>query len=340
MILGLLDEAVANGARQSRACWVLGLDPRTVQRWRRQGIGDDRRAGPRGKPKNSLSDQERAKIVEIANSPEHRDLSPKQIVPGLADQGIYVASEATFYRTLREENLLQRRGREAAPTKRHRPTEYTATGQNQVWSWDITFLRAAVRGTFYRLYLVLDVWSRKIVGHEVHETESSELAAALIDDAHRTERVEAGSLVLHSDNGSPMKGATLLAKLQDLEVVASFSRPSVSNDNPFSESAFRTAKYRPEFPVKPFESLAEARRWAASFVAWYNAVHLHSAISFVTPDDRHAGRDRAILENRRRVYESARARRPERWSGQTRDWSHVHTVTLNPEPKLEEAATG
>ena len=153
-------------------------------------------------------------------------------------------------------------------------------------------------------------------------------------------------LVLHADNGSPMKGATMAATMQKLGVIPSFSRPSVSNDNPYSESLFRTMKYRPEYPSKPFESIGQAQAWVDAFVTWYNAEHLHSAIRFVTPDDRHYGREEAILANRQNVYEQARSSNPERWSGQIRNWRPVRLVWLNPEkadgtsqtPSLKQAA--
>ena len=335
MILGLLDEALTGGARLARACEVLEIDPRTPQRWKRNGIGDDRRAGPLTQPANALTAAERARILEIANTPEFRDKSPKQIVPILADRDQYLASEATFYRVLRTARQIHHRATSKAPSKRHRPEAYAAMGPNEVWSWDITYLRSALRGSFFYLYMVLDIWSRKIVGFEVHEQESSDFAAWLLEASCDAEGVPSGSLVLHSDNGAPMKGATMLAKLQQLGVATSFSRPRVSNDNPFSESAFRTAKYRPDFPSKPFASLEEARSWAATFVRWYNTEHLHSSINFVTPDDRHAGRHVEMLETREQVYAEAKQRHPNRWSGDTRDWSPVQTVNLNPEPEQE-----
>ena len=337
MILGLIDEAVQGGARQSAACDVLGLDRRTVQRWRSLGIGEDGRAGPRTRPRNSLSPDERRKVVEIATSPEFRDSSPKQIVPTLADRGEYVASESTIYRILRTEKLDARRSTSAAPTKRHRPAEYVATGPNQVWSWDITYLRTCVRGQFFYLYMLLDVWSRKAVGYAVHDAESGELAAHMIEATYAAERVAPGTVVLHADNGGPMKCATLLVKLQDLEIATSFSRPSVSNDNAFSESLFRTAKYRPEYPTRGFDDLISARRWAGEFVGWYNDVHLHASIGFVTPADRHAGRDCALLVDRREVYDAARQRHPERWSGDARPWTRPALVVLNKAPNLAEA---
>lgn len=265
------------------------------------------------------------------NSPEYRDLSPKQIVPKLADQGTYLASESSFYRILRDERLLEHRQPSRPPRQLSRPKEHTATGPNQLWSWDITYLRSKLRGSFYYLYLVLDIWSRKIVAWAVHETESAEHGAALMDEACRREGVRRDSLVLHSDNGSPMKAATLLATLQALGIVPSFSRPGASNDNPFSESLFRTAKYRPEYPDRPFESLEAAREWVAWFVWWYNTQHLHSAVRFVTPQQRHDGRDGQILANRESIYAHARQRHPERWTGATRNWTPVDEVRLNPD---------
>lgn len=333
MILKLLDEAVQSGARLARACNLLGLAARTVQRWRRQGEqGFDRRFGPKTPPRNRLTQSERQKVLEAAHRPEHVDLSPKQIVPHLADDGIYLASESTFYRVLREEDALQHR-EPSRPRSVSRPREHIATRPLEVWSWDITYLRSAVRGAFYYLYLVEDIWSRKIVGWEVHEEESMDLSSALIDDVAARLGCDPRGLVLHSDNGGPMKGSTMLATLERLGIVPSFSRPHVSDDNAYSESLFRTLKYRPAYPSGAFASIEAARTWVADFVTWYNTMHLHSAIHFVTPQDRHTGKDKAILADRQRVYEAARKRNPQRWSGKTRNWERVEVVTLNPEKK-------
>jgi transposase InsO family protein len=157
-----------------------------------------------------------------------------------------------------------------------------------------------------------------------------EHGARLLAETARAEGVPPDQLVLHSDNGGPMTGSTMLATLQRLGILPSFSRPGVSDDNPFSESLFRTLKYRPGYPSRPFRSLEEARSWVAGFVRWYNTQHLHSALRFVTPEDRHAGREEAILEARRQVYEAARRHRPERWSRDVRNWTPVGDVTLNP----------
>jgi putative transposase len=324
----LVIEAVTNGARRAPACEVLGISPRTLQRWETEAGREDRRQGPHSGPANTLTDEERELVVSIATSLEYRDLPPSQIVPKLADKGIYVASESSFYRILRHQMLLAHRGK-PAQRQYHRPDAYRATAANQVWSWDITYLRAAIRGWFYYLYLIVDVWSRKIVGWAVHEGENSDLAAQLIRQAAYREQVEPGSLILHSDNGGPMKGATMLATLQWLGIVPSFSRPRVSDDNAFSEALFSTVKNRPEYPTKPFASLGAARAWVEQFVRWYNHEHLHSAIRFVTPADRHEGREQEVLRQRERVYEAARGRNPERWTRKTRCWDPVEEVVLN-----------
>lgn len=328
-LLALIDEAQKAGARLQFCCKELGLDPRTVQRWREEGVGDDGRHGPKTAPSNKLTTAERAKVIEVANSAEYRNKSPKQIVPALADKGVYVASESTFFRVLREEEQLTHRGHANPPTS-HPPAELRATGPNQVWSWDITYLRSPIAGSFFYLYLFLDVWSRKIVGFEVEASESSELASGLLERTCALQNLTARNLAIHSDNGSPMKGATLRATMERLGVVPSFSRPRVSDDNPFSEAAFRTLKYRPSFPRKPFESIEAARAWVADFVVWYNHEHLHSGIGFVTPASRHDGSAAEILERRRRVYAAARKRHPERWSRTERRWEAPTEVILNP----------
>ena len=330
MILLWLDEAQSAGARLAPACREVGLDPRTIQSWRSAGVGDDQRKGPKSAPHTKLSDSERQQVLDVANSAEFRDQSPKQIVPKLADRQKYIASESTFYRVLRKEKQMNRRGR-ARPPRAHAPIEREATGPGQVWSWDITYLRSPIRGQFFYLYLFVDVWSRKIVASDVHEHESSELASEMLEEALVREGLDGVEVVLHSDNGSPMKGSTLKATMERLGVISSYSRPRVSDDNPFSESLFRTLKYRPEYPRRPFADLEEARRWVEGFVDWYHHEHLHSEIGFVSPLDRHEGRAEAILEARRAVYEEARRRHPERWStSRIRAWQAPSGVWLNP----------
>ena len=185
--------------------------------------------------------------------------------------------------------------------------------------------------SYRNLYMVMDIYSRKIVGWQVYEKESSALAADLMTDICYREGVEADQVTLHSDNGAAMRGEVLLVTLQRLGVIPSFSRSGVSSDNAYSESLFRTMKYVPYYPRKGFEDIARARRWVDDFVRWYNTEHLHSAIKFVTPMQRHEGLDGEILSRRASVYEQARAKNPSRWSGKTRDWSEIREVFLNPD---------
>ena len=325
--LVLIQEACQAGARKRLAAELLGLPLRTGQRWEAHGINDHRKDS-RAVPGNKIPPKERKQIMDVLTSSEFGDFNPHQIVPKLADQGIYLGSEATMYRLLREHKMNKHRLSSKAGARK-RPDAYIATGPNQVWSWDITYLPARVKGRFFYLYMIMDVYSRKAVGYQVYDCESGELAAALITDTCKQEKVQKSQLVLHSDNGGPMKAFTMLAKLEALGVAPSFSRPRISNDNPYSESLFRTMKYRPEYPENPFEDLSSARERADKFSQWYNNEHLHSGICFVTPTDRHDLKDIEILEKRQQVYLNAKDCHPERWSGATRNWDHIGEVALN-----------
>jgi transposase InsO family protein len=337
----LIEEAVAAGARKRLACEELGITVRTLQRWVRGGEirRDARPTALRPAPAHKLTEIERAAVLKIVNEPRFAALPPTQIVPRLADEGRYVATESTIYRILRAEQQLTARTRVRTAVHRE-PPRRCAHAPNQLWCWDITYLPAAVRGTFFFLYLVLDVYSRKIVAHEVHAEESGHHAAALIERAVLRERIAGQPLVIHQDNGSPMKASTFVAKLQELGIDASYSRPSVSDDNAYAESLFRTCKYRPEYPGV-FSSLDEARAWALRFERWYNCEHKHRNLKFISPAERHCGVDRAIFAARRKLYELARARHPARWSRNTRDWSLPDQVWLNrptQQPIMREAA--
>jgi transposase InsO family protein len=330
----LIREAEAAGSRLAPACSELGITLRTFQRWVRNGddaIGaDNRPTTARPEPRNKLSDEERTEILAVANSEEFGSMPPSQIVPTLADRGVYMASESSFYRVLKAASQQHYRGKAKKPSGRV-VTSHCATGPNQVWSWDITWLPAAIKGKYYYWYMVLDIYSRKIVGHEVHVAESAESASRLMRRASLAEGLAGRPLVLHSDNGSAMKGATMLATLEQLGVAPSFSRPRVSNDNAFAESLFRTCKYRPDYPNKPFENLEDAQAWTQKFVRWYNQDHKHSGLKFVTPAQRHGGQADAILSHREQVYQKARSRNPQRWSRNVRNWSLDDQVWLNPE---------
>lgn len=334
MILDLVTRAQASGARLTPACNLLGISARTVERWRADPKVTDRRCGPHHRPSNALAPTEEAQVVAVLTSSRYARLSPKQLVPQLADEGLYLASESTMYRLQRRHGLRTKWRSTARTHVTRASTVHQATGPNQVWSWDITWLPTTLRGAYLYLYLILDVWSRRIVGWHIAERESADVAAALMTRACSEGNVDPRGLVLHSDNGKAMRGATMISTLQWLGVIPSFSRPHVSDDNPYSEALFRTLKQTPAYPRLPFADLASATRWVTRFVDWYNATHRHSAIRYVTPNERHHGRERAVLASRHELYERMRRTYPERWSGATRNWLPVGSVILNPERAL------
>jgi len=300
-----IDHARAAGARLDRACEVAGISARTLQRWQvDDGLvtGDRRPEALRPVPAHALSPDERSAVLQVANAPRFADLPPARIVPMLADEGTYLASESTFARILREHGQAQHRGRAKAPRKTRPPTTHVATAPRQVWCWDMTFLPATIVGQWFYLYLIPDLYSRKIVGWEVHDADDSDHAAHLVRRTALAEGIAglADKPVLHGDNGATFKATTVLAMLYWLGVKPSYSRPRVSDDNAYAEALIRTAKYRPESPAKGFTDLEQARRWAVAFVHWYNFDHRHS-------------------------------RNPGRWSRHTRNWTPVAAVTLNPE---------
>lgn len=331
-----IDEAHVAGARLETACELVGINLRTLQRWKSgDGLvhGDRRPEAVHPRPAHALSEEEQAEILRIANEPRFAEVPPARIVPILADEGVYVASESSFHRVLRAAGQSGHRGRAKAPHKPRPPTTHIATAPNQVWCWDMTFLPTAVAGCWFYLYLILDLYSRKIVGWEVHEADSADYAAHLVRRTALAEGIHAAleKPVLHGDNGSTLKATTVLAMLHWLGIKPSYSRPRVSDDNAYAEALFRTAKYRPEFPARGFTTIEEAREWAAQFVHWYNVEHRHSGIGYVTPAQRHEGTDHALLAARHEVYTSAKDRNPRRWSRNTRDWTPVGAVALNPE---------
>lgn len=295
LIQDLVKAARKKGIRQRAACDVIGITARTLQRWKKSESMVDGRSLIKKQSHNQLTQEERKKVLELVNSAEYAHLPPSKIVPLLADKGQYIASEATMYRILKEKNQLRHR-LPSKPPNPYKPKALIATGPNKIYSWDITYLSSQIKGVFFYLYLIMDVYSRKIVSFQVYEKESSEYASEVVKHACYSEGIKPGEVILHSDNGSPMKGATMLATLQKLGVISSFSRPSVSNDNPYSEALFKTLKYCSYLPFQPFADLQKARSWVEGFVDWYNYHHLHSGIKFVTPAIRHAQLDHAILK--------------------------------------------
>ena len=293
--------------------------------------------GRKGAPKrvaNKLSEAEQALVVKTAGEKRFMDLTPHEIVPILAEEGRYLASESSFYRCLRLFKFVKPKKK---ILRQVQAIELKAERPHQLWSWDITYLKTFIRGRFFFLYLIVDIFSRFIMGWEIHESEEAKAAREFVDRVCREHGIERDTLILHSDNGGPMKNGTMLATLQRLGVVGSFSRPNVSNDNAFSESLFKTLKYTAGYPVQ-FESIEEARNWVSRFVKWYNTEHRHSGIGYVTPEQRYLGLDKAILVNRKAAFEAARLAHPERWSGPTRNCDWVQEVWLKKSNRKEKCA--
>lgn len=315
-----------------RCAEVVGISQRTLDRWRKEDGGDDKRQGPRTVPANKLSEHEEKQLLHELTSPQYRDLSPRQVIPALAEKGTYIASESTAYRLLHKHDLQKHRENTRVASSK-KPSELVATAPNQVYCWDITYLKAFPIGSFYYLYMITDIFSRRIVAARVYEAENDDNSSCLFVEVQRTEGLSPGQTSLHADNGGPMKGATLKATLERLGILASYSRPSVSDDNPYIESLFGTMKTRVGYPKKPFASKAEAQAWVDNFVRWYNEEHRHSALNWITPMARHTGEEKALLRRREETYRKARQRHPNRWSRDIRDCSPAMAVTLNPAKK-------
>ena len=287
----------------------------------------DRRKGAAKLIPHKLLEAEREEVVSVACEPEFQDLTPYLIVTQLLELGRYLASISTFYRILRERKLLAHRSESAPRTHRNQPPQRVATGPNQVFTWDITYLKRTVRGLYFFLYLVLDLWDRSIVGWVIHDRESSELSEQLFRSM--ATRYDIDGVYVHQDNGGATKGGTLPALFYSLGIIPSFSRPRVSNDNPFSESLFSTLKRTIGYP-QSFESIEFARQWTARFVDWYNTEHRHSGIGFVTPHQRRYGLDHEIFARRNDTLIKAGEQHPERFRRGPKLWMHQLKVVLNP----------
>jgi transposase InsO family protein len=308
-LLVWIAEAVAGGARESLACELSGVTQRTLQRWRTGKLKDERKGASKVTARK-LSDAERDAVYQTATLEKYADQTPEQIVAILSQEELYLASPSTFYRILRDRNAVQRRQESKTPIRRYQPPERVATGPNQVWTWDITWLSTDVKGRYLYAYVIIDIWDRSIVGWAIHESEHGDYSRALFERVCRELQVK--PIYLHSDNGGPMKAYTLVEFLYSMNIMPSTSRPRVSNDNPFSESLFKTLKYRASYP-RFFRNQLEAMKWFANFVDWYNTKHLHSGLAFVTPQQRRLGFDKDILATRNQTLSLARERFPLRW---------------------------
>jgi len=328
--VSLIQEANQARARLFKCCEVVGISTRTFFRWQ-AGHVFDRRKGAAKKVPKALSEAERQAVVEMACNSRFVNNTPAEIVTNLLEEGTYLASESTFYRCLRAEGKVKHRG-ETRPGHSHaRPPERVATGPNQVWCWDITWLKSPVHGRWFYAYAVIDLWSRALVGWEVHERESAEIAAVMFERLKREHGVK--TVYLHSDNGNAMTASTMLETLHRLGVVLSTSRPGVSDDNAFIEAFFKTVKYTAGYPAY-FKDMEHARYWFASFVNWYNNEHRHSAIGYVTPQQRHSGKDVALFEKRKATIRQAHTLNPVRWSRAPVRHEKIAVVKLNASPPL------
>ncbi len=265
----------------------------------------------RRRSRRRLTDEERGTILETLNSERFGDDSPAEVYATLLDEGVYFCSISTMYRILRGEKQIRERRAQLQHPNYAKP-ELLATAPNQVWSWDITRLPGPAKWVYFQLYVILDIFSRYVVGWLVSDRESESLAVKLIEQTCAKQNIGPGELTVHADRGSSMTSKPVAFLLADLGVEKTHSRPHVSNDNPYSESQFKTMKYRPEFPSR-FGSLEEARAFGGVFFPWYNTEHRHSGIGLLTPEAVHYGRGEVILERRASVLERAYVANPERF---------------------------
>lgn len=328
----IINEAIENGAGKGKACSVLDISLRTFQRWEKNCSADNRKGAVKNIPRK-LSAIEEQRVIDTACEKQFKDLTPYEIVAILAEQGQYIASERTFYRILNRANMLHHRGNSKPCSKTGKPAELKATGPDQVWCWDITFLRTSVHGLYYYCYMIKDIWSKEIVGWEIHDKEDVNIAARMFKRLKNKRQLR--GIKLHSDNGNPMKGATMIMTLYSLGVIPSFSRPRVSNDSPFIEALFKTLKYTAGYPGQ-FKDIYHARTWMAYFVNWYNTKHRHSAIGYVTPSQRRSGEYKEIFKKRNLTMEHARLAHPERWGNRVRIWEAKEEIYLNPSDETKE----
>ena len=301
-------EALGEDMGVSQACRTLGVPRSSVYQARRPKV----EPAPRPTPERALSDEEKAKVRTVLNSERFCDSSARQVYATLLDEdGFYLCHWRTMYRVLEEHDEVWERRRQRRPRKRVKP-ELRATGPNQVWSWDITMLKGP--GCFYYLYTIIDVFSRYLVGWMIATQESGELAEKLIGETCAKQGIEKDQLILHSDRGSAMRSKTVKDLLKALGVEKSQSRPYTPTDNPYSESQFKTMKYRPDYP-ETFSGITQARGWTRTFVDWYNNEHHHTGLALMTPATVHCGQVESVRERRQAALDAAYAAHPERFVG-------------------------
>lgn len=313
--------------RLSAMCDYIGVSARTIQRWNKYGLDDKRTIIEKEGPQK-LTDEQRNEVFRVACSDDYKDMNPHEIYNSLLDRGIYLASESTFYRVLREHNAVTHRTESKEGTSRKKPAELKATAKNQVWMWDITWLKTNVQGLYYYAYVIEDLFDRSIVGWAIYSNENDVHAKELFEQV--TQKENAHPEFIHSDNGNAMKGVTLLAFYYRIGITPSYSRPRVSDDNPYIESFFKTVKYTCRYP-KNFNSIEHARCWFADFVDQYNTRRMHSGLQYITPLQKRNGEHNAIFEKRNIVLAAAKLMFPERWGKRaTKKYTVANAEVLNP----------
>jgi putative transposase len=328
-------ESLGKETGLSKACHVLGIPRSRVYRYRATQQGSPQLAPKLSRHPRSLSQSEKVKVREMLNSARFCDQTPREVYATLLDEGEYLCHWRTMYRIL-DENAEVRERRNQLVHPNYKKPELLATGPNQVWSWDISRLLGPVKWTYYYLYVILDIYSRYVVGWMIALCESAALAQELIQQTCEKQSIQQEQLVLHADRGAPMIAKTLALLLADLGVTKSHSRPHVSDDNPFSEAQFKTMKYRPDYPDR-FGIQTDARSWARAFFDWYNNHHHHSAIALLTPADVHFGRDEQVIRKRQNVLRLAFEKNPQRFvKGMPIPSQVPQAVWINPPQRVEQ----
>lgn len=321
-IIEAVDISVSSGARMFKACEAIRLDQRRLRRWRKTE-GDGRKGGYRALGQR-LSETEKDAIVEAFQQPGMKELPIKAAYATLMDRNVYLGSPSTLARVLRERKVRKSRTAKAKNTKR---PELAATGVGQIWCWDITWLDARHKGTYYYLYMVIDMYSRKVVAWSVYAKEDGAMARAMFAEALEAEGITEYCLIVHSDNGKPMRSVTLRSLFEKLGIMVSYGRPHTSNDNAYAESLFATLKGRISFP-EYFESIEAANAFCLEFFTWYNCFHMHSSLDFVTPQTVHEGMHSKIFEQRNQLLETDRERHPSRHGGHRKVFGIPEEVRL------------
>ena len=310
MLMESIDE-LGESIGISEACGHLGVSRSTWYRWKNPSESHQKKSKVSKVPPRTLNKKEREGVRQILNSERFRNMSPRQVYATLLDEGVYYCHWSTMYRILEEyEEVRERRNQLTHPT--YAKPELLATGPNQLWTWDITKLKGSQRLTYYYLYVMIDVYSRYVVGWMLEEAESEVFARCLIEETYKKQNIAQSQLTIHADRGAPMIAKSVEQLMADLQITKSHSRPYTPNDNPYSESQFKTLKYHPSYPGR-FQSFDDAHTWVATLIDWSNNQHYHSALNLLTPAIVHYGYTPQVLAHRQQVLNEAYHKHPERF---------------------------